>query len=61
SLNTTLEWLSQHQFHMALSEEGYNLYNAVYAVAHTYHEIIFHQVDSHPLIKHRGIFYDYHQ
>ncbi|KAL1765657.1 vomeronasal type-2 receptor 116-like isoform X1, partial [Sigmodon hispidus] len=61
SLNTTLEWLSQHQFHMALSEEGYNLYNAVYAVAHTYHEIIFHQVDSHHLIKHRGIFYDCHQ
>ncbi|XP_059107772.1 vomeronasal type-2 receptor 116-like isoform X6 [Peromyscus eremicus] len=59
--NTTLEWLSQHKFDMILSEEGYNLYNAVYAVAHTYHEIIFQQVDSQHIAKTQGIFYDCHQ
>uniref|UniRef100_A0A8C8UHP3 Receptor ligand binding region domain-containing protein n=1 Tax=Peromyscus maniculatus bairdii TaxID=230844 RepID=A0A8C8UHP3_PERMB len=61
SFNTTLEWLSQHKFDMVLSEEGYNLYNAVYAVAHTYHEIIFQQVDSQHIAKTQGIFYDFHQ
>ncbi|XP_037054142.1 vomeronasal type-2 receptor 116-like isoform X6 [Peromyscus leucopus] len=61
SFNTTLEWLSQHKFDMVLSEEGYNLYNAVYAVAHTYHEIIFQQVDSQHIAKTQGICYDFHQ
>ncbi|XP_052602605.1 vomeronasal type-2 receptor 116-like isoform X4 [Peromyscus californicus insignis] len=61
SFNTTLEWLSQHRFDMVLSEEGYNLYNAVYAVAHTYHEIISQQVDSQHIAKTQGIFYDCHQ
>ncbi|KAL6085362.1 hypothetical protein STEG23_020640, partial [Scotinomys teguina] len=46
---------------MALSEEGYNLYNAVYAVAHTYHEIIYQLVESHPMSKLSGVFYDCHQ
>ncbi|XP_052021033.1 vomeronasal type-2 receptor 116-like [Apodemus sylvaticus] len=57
SFNTSLEWLSQHNFDMVLSEEGYNLYNAVYAVAHTYHEAILQQVDSQETEKSIGIFY----
>ncbi|XP_005081390.1 vomeronasal type-2 receptor 116-like isoform X2 [Mesocricetus auratus] len=61
SINTTLEWLSQHKFDMVLSEEGYNLYNAVYAVAHSYHEIIFQQVESQHIANHTGIFHDCHQ
>ncbi|XP_003511966.1 vomeronasal type-2 receptor 116 isoform X2 [Cricetulus griseus] len=59
--NTTLEWLSQHKFDMVWSEEGYNLYNAVYAVAHTYHEIILQQLESQNIAKPTGVFRDCHQ
>ena len=58
SFNTSLEWLSQHNFDMVLSEEGYNLYNAVYAVAHTYHEAILQQVESQETEEPIGVFYD---
>jgi vomeronasal 2 receptor len=46
SLNNTLEWTTLHKYDMALSHEGYNLYNAVYAVAHTYHEHSLQKVES---------------
>ncbi|XP_059108269.1 vomeronasal type-2 receptor 116-like isoform X4 [Peromyscus eremicus] len=59
--NTTVEWLSQHKFDMVMSAEGYNLYNAVYAVAHTFHEILYQLVDSQPVGELRGIFRDCHQ
>ncbi|XP_059108284.1 vomeronasal type-2 receptor 116-like isoform X4 [Peromyscus eremicus] len=59
--NNTVEWLSQHKFDMVMSAEGYNLYNAVYAVAHTYHEIVYQLVDSQPVGELRGIFRDCHQ
>ncbi|KAL6058690.1 hypothetical protein STEG23_035839 [Scotinomys teguina] len=61
SLNTTLEWFSQHKFDMVLSEEGYNLHNAVYAAAHTFHEIILQQVQSRTVENLIRIFYDCHQ
>ncbi|XP_028638318.1 vomeronasal type-2 receptor 116-like isoform X2 [Grammomys surdaster] len=57
-LNNTEEWLALHKFNMALSEEGYNLYNAVYAVAYTYHELVLQQVDSQQMEKPKGIFND---
>jgi len=57
-LKNPLEWLTQHTFDMVLSEEGYNLYNAVYAVAHTYHELIFQQVESQEMAKPKGLFTD---
>nr|XP_038948262.1 vomeronasal 2 receptor 68 isoform X5 [Rattus norvegicus] len=52
----TEEWLAQHKFDMVLSEEGYNLYNAVYAVAHTYHELILQEVESQKILRHKGRF-----
>ncbi|XP_032772244.1 vomeronasal type-2 receptor 116-like isoform X3 [Rattus rattus] len=52
----TEEWLAQHKSDMVLSEEGYNLYNAVYAVAHTYHELIFQEVESQKMLRHKGKF-----
>ncbi|XP_031205855.1 vomeronasal type-2 receptor 116-like isoform X3 [Mastomys coucha] len=59
SFNTsTLEWLSQHNFDMVLSEEGYNLYNAVYAAAHTYHEAILQQAESQEREDPIGVFSD---
>ena len=46
TFNNTLEWTALHNYDMAMSDEGYNLYNAVYAVAHTYHEHILQHVES---------------
>jgi hypothetical protein len=34
-----LDWLPGNLF-----EESYNIYNAVYAVAHTIHEMLLHQI-----------------
>ena len=46
AFNNILDWTALHKYDMALSEEGYNLYDAVYAVAHTYHEILLQGVES---------------
>ncbi|XP_063141302.1 vomeronasal type-2 receptor 116-like isoform X2 [Rattus norvegicus] len=59
--NNPLGWLAQHTFDMVLSEEGYNLYNAVYAVAHTYHELILQQGETQKLAKAKGVFTDCQQ
>ncbi|XP_028637874.1 vomeronasal type-2 receptor 116-like, partial [Grammomys surdaster] len=59
--NNTVEWLALHKFDMSLSEEGYNLYNAVYAVAHTYHELILQKVESHQIEESKGVFNDCQQ
>jgi vomeronasal 2 receptor len=61
TFNNTLEWTALHNFDMVLSEEGYNLYNAVYAVAHTYHELILLQVESQQTEVPKGIFTDCQQ
>ncbi|XP_036058402.1 vomeronasal type-2 receptor 116-like isoform X2 [Onychomys torridus] len=39
------EWLSMYQFEMSMSDTSYNLYNAVYAVAHSLHKLLLQQVD----------------
>ncbi|XP_042549547.1 vomeronasal type-2 receptor 116-like [Dipodomys spectabilis] len=39
SYNGTLHWLLRHIFDMTMSEENYNIYNAVYALAHTLHQM----------------------
>ncbi|XP_052023375.1 vomeronasal type-2 receptor 116-like isoform X2 [Apodemus sylvaticus] len=59
--NNTLEWSALQKYDMALSEEGYNLYNAVYTLAHTFHELILQQVESQIPAEHKGIFRDCHQ
>ncbi|GAB1303360.1 Vomeronasal 2, receptor 15 [Apodemus speciosus] len=59
--NNTLEWTGLHKYDMALSEEGYNLYNAVYAVAHTYHELLLQQVESQKTTEVKGQFTDCQQ
>ncbi|OBS81419.1 hypothetical protein A6R68_20379, partial [Neotoma lepida] len=40
SSNASLEWIMEQTFDMAFSDANYNLYNAVYAVAHVLHEIL---------------------
>ncbi|XP_069858216.1 vomeronasal type-2 receptor 116-like [Dipodomys merriami] len=43
--DASLEWLPGHIFDMAMSEESYNIYNAVYAVAHALHKMFLHQTE----------------
>ncbi|XP_063129713.1 vomeronasal 2 receptor 73 precursor isoform X4 [Rattus norvegicus] len=61
TFNNTLEWLALHKFDMVLSEEGYNLYNAVYAVAHTYHELISQKVESQRMAESKVLITDCQQ
>ncbi|KAL1777711.1 vomeronasal type-2 receptor 116-like, partial [Sigmodon hispidus] len=42
--NASLEFLPRHIFNMAMSEESYNIYKAVHAVAHSLHELNLEQV-----------------
>ncbi|XP_028644412.1 vomeronasal type-2 receptor 116-like, partial [Grammomys surdaster] len=42
--NASLGFLPGNIFDMAMSEESYNVYNAVYAVAHSLHEMFLNQV-----------------
>jgi hypothetical protein len=42
--NASLTWLPGNLFETAMSEESHNIYNAVYAVAHTLHEMLLHQI-----------------
>ncbi|XP_076783563.1 vomeronasal type-2 receptor 116-like [Arvicanthis niloticus] len=44
--NASLGFLPGNIFDMAMSEESYNVYNAVYAVAHSLHEMILDQAQS---------------
>ncbi|XP_004647012.2 vomeronasal type-2 receptor 116-like [Octodon degus] len=39
--NASLAWLPLNHFDMAMKDVSYNIYNAVYAVAHALHEMIF--------------------
>uniref|UniRef100_H0VVA5 Vomeronasal type-2 receptor 116-like n=1 Tax=Cavia porcellus TaxID=10141 RepID=H0VVA5_CAVPO len=40
--NASLAWLPVNHFDTAMSDVSYNIYNAVYAVAHAFHEMILH-------------------
>jgi hypothetical protein len=42
--SVSLTWLPGNLFETAMSEESYNIYNAVYAVTHTLHEMLLHQI-----------------
>ncbi|NP_001092940.1 vomeronasal 2 receptor 11 [Rattus norvegicus] len=46
--NATLNVLPRHIFDVSMSKESYNIYNAVYAVAHSLHEITLKQVQMQP-------------
>ncbi|XP_028719152.1 vomeronasal type-2 receptor 116-like isoform X2 [Peromyscus leucopus] len=45
SFNASLEWLMRQTFDMAFSDASYDIYNAVYTVAHALHEMLLQQVD----------------
>ncbi|KAM5237902.1 vomeronasal type-2 receptor 116-like [Ctenodactylus gundi] len=47
--NASLAWLPGNHFDMAMSDGSYNIYNAVYAVAHALHEMLLQQGQLQPL------------
>ncbi|XP_069858154.1 vomeronasal type-2 receptor 116-like [Dipodomys merriami] len=49
SYNATLDWLLRHIFDMTMSDESYNIYNAVYAVAHALHQMILYLMEEPPV------------
>ncbi|GAB1291971.1 Vomeronasal 2, receptor 60 [Apodemus speciosus] len=46
--NASLDLLPRHLFDPAMSEEGYNIYNAVYAVVYSLHEMNLQQIQTQP-------------
>ncbi|XP_040589789.1 vomeronasal type-2 receptor 116-like [Mesocricetus auratus] len=46
--NVSLEMLPRNAWEMDMSEESYNVFNAVYAVAHSLHEMNIKQVQNYP-------------
>ncbi|XP_077890931.1 vomeronasal type-2 receptor 116-like isoform X2 [Ictidomys tridecemlineatus] len=50
----SLAWLPRHHFDMAVRDGSYNIYNAVYAVAHTLHEMLLQQADGQPAKNGKG-------
>ncbi|KAM7340468.1 hypothetical protein ACRRTK_001083 [Alexandromys fortis] len=42
--NASLQWLKAQTFDMAFSDESYEIYNAVYAVAHAFHAMLLQHV-----------------
>ncbi|XP_075815320.1 vomeronasal type-2 receptor 116-like isoform X2 [Microtus pennsylvanicus] len=47
--NASLQWLKAQTFDMAFSDESYNIYNAVYAVAHGLQEMLLQHVYNQPM------------
>nr|XP_044995027.1 vomeronasal type-2 receptor 116-like [Jaculus jaculus] len=55
SPNTSLEWYAGQGFEMAMNDDNYNLYNAVYALAYARHKFVFQQVDIQPMAHQRPV------
>ncbi|OBS56988.1 hypothetical protein A6R68_11887, partial [Neotoma lepida] len=46
SSNVSLEWLMLQSSDIAFSDNGYDVYNAVYAIAHAFHEMLLQQLEN---------------
>ncbi|EDL12443.1 hypothetical protein D430014M15, isoform CRA_a [Mus musculus] len=53
--NASLDLLPRHIFDPAMSEESYNIYNAVYALAHSLHEMTVQQIQTQPYANGEGM------
>lgn len=49
SFNTSLEWLTKHNFDLSVSEASYNIYKAAYVLAHSIHEMLLQKYDLYPV------------
>nr|XP_044997298.1 vomeronasal type-2 receptor 116-like [Jaculus jaculus] len=49
ALNNSLKWFASQGFDIAMNDESYNLYNAVYFWAYAYHAMHYEHVDVHPI------------
>ncbi|XP_021044550.1 vomeronasal type-2 receptor 116-like, partial [Mus pahari] len=58
SSNASLEWLREQNFDVAFSDGSYDIYNAVYAMAHALHEMILQQVDNQAMDNGKGPNFD---
>ncbi|KAK7809206.1 hypothetical protein U0070_025615, partial [Myodes glareolus] len=47
--NASLQWLKVQTFDKAFSDESYDIYNAVYAMAHALHEMLLQHVYNQPM------------
>uniref|UniRef100_A0A8C2M5U8 G-protein coupled receptors family 3 profile domain-containing protein n=2 Tax=Cricetulus griseus TaxID=10029 RepID=A0A8C2M5U8_CRIGR len=54
SSNVSVEWLVVRTFEMAFNDGLYDIYNAVYALAHALNEIFNQQVDTQPMDNGKG-------
>ncbi|XP_051004372.1 vomeronasal type-2 receptor 116-like [Acomys russatus] len=55
--NASLEELPRHVFDINMSEESYSIYKAVYAVAHSLHEMSLEQVEMQPYENGEGMLF----
>ncbi|EHB02117.1 Vomeronasal type-2 receptor 26, partial [Heterocephalus glaber] len=53
--NASLAWLPVNRFDMAMKDGSYNIYNAVYAVAHALHEMLLQQVGMPPVRNRKAV------
>ena len=53
--NASLDLLPRHIFDPTMSEESYNIYNAVHALAHSLHEMRLQQLQMQPYENHHGM------
>ncbi|XP_057610493.1 vomeronasal type-2 receptor 116-like isoform X2 [Chionomys nivalis] len=52
--NASLQWLKAQTFDMAFSDESYDIYNAVYTVAHAFHEMLLQHLYNQPMDNGKG-------
>jgi vomeronasal 2 receptor len=53
--NASLDWLPGDLFDMTMSQESYNMYNAVYTVTNSLHEMFLHQLEVEKIASGKGI------
>ncbi|XP_062062768.1 vomeronasal type-2 receptor 116-like [Lepus europaeus] len=54
-LNASLAWLPRNIMDMSMTDGSYNVYNAVYAVAQTLHEMMLQHVEMQPMWNEQGL------